>query len=73
MLVLRDLPKDFTPQQVTAAFSNFAGFKAFRPVPGRNMGFVDYEDENAAAVARESMNGSSMGDATIKVTFQKPM
>lgn len=73
MLVLRDLPKDFTPAQTSAAFAQFPGFKAFRPVPGRNMGFVDYEDENAAAVARETMNGSLLGDATIKVTFQKPM
>ncbi|CZT20210.1 related to small nuclear ribonucleoprotein snRNP U1A [Ramularia collo-cygni] len=72
MLVLRDLPKDFTPQQTSAAFAQFPGFVQFRPVPGRNMGFADYEDENAAAVAREGMNGSVLGDATIKVTFQKP-
>lgn len=73
MLVLRDLPKEFTPAQTSAAFAQFPGFVQFRPVPGRNMGFADYEDENAAAVARESMNGSVLGDATIKVTFQKPM
>lgn len=72
MLVLRDLPKDFTPAQTSAAFAQFPGFVGFRPVPGRNMGFADYEDENSASVARESMNGSVLGEVTIKVTFQKP-
>jgi hypothetical protein len=71
MLVLRDLPKDFTPAQVSAALSQFAGFVAFRPVPGRPLGFADFDDEHVAAVAREALNGSTLGDSTIKVTFQK--
>lgn len=72
-LVLRDLPEDYTQEQLTAIFKRYAGFQAVSLVPGRKgIGFAYYEDENAAQTPKEELNGLQLGEKSIKVTYQKP-
>jgi hypothetical protein len=53
-------------------FKRFPGFKDLRLVPGRaGIAFAEYEDENGAITAKESMAGVTLGDKTIRVTFQR--
>lgn len=41
-------------------------------VPGRaGLAFAEYEDESGAISAKEAMNNVTLGDKSIKVTFQK--
>ena len=71
-LLLRDLPDDYTKEAVTAVFQRFPGFKEVRMVPGRaGIAFAEYNDESESAVAREAMNGRTLGEKTIRVTFQR--
>lgn len=72
ILILRDLPSDYTKEAVTAVFQRFPGLKEVRMVPGRSgLAFAEYNDEIEAAVAREAMNGVTLGDKTVRVTFQR--
>jgi RNA recognition motif-containing protein len=72
ILFLRDLPEDYSKDALAAVFKRFPGFKDLRLVPGRaGIAFAEYEDENGAITAKESMAGVTLGDKTIRVTFQR--
>lgn len=72
ILLLRELPDDYTKEQIQAVFQRFPGFKEVRTVPGRKgLAFAEYEDETGAIAAKEAMNGIALGDKTIRVTYQK--
>ena len=41
-------------------------------VPGRRgIAFVEYEDENAAISAKEGTAGMVLGEAAVKITYQR--
>lgn len=72
ILFLRELPEDYGKDALTAIFRRFPGFKEVRTVPSRKtIAFVEYEDEDGAITAKESTAGMTLGDKTIKVTFQR--
>ncbi|EME40757.1 hypothetical protein DOTSEDRAFT_27368 [Dothistroma septosporum NZE10] len=72
ILLLRELPEDYGKEALTAVFQRFPGFKEVRVVPGRKgLAFAEYEDETGSTAAREAMNGVTLGEKTIKVTFQR--
>ncbi|KAK4494244.1 hypothetical protein PRZ48_014542 [Zasmidium cellare] len=72
VLLLRDLPEDYGKEQIQAVFQRYPGFKEVRTVPGRKgIAFAEYEDETGAIAAREAMNGITLADKPIRVTFQK--
>ncbi|KAK4617876.1 U1 small nuclear ribonucleoprotein [Fulvia fulva] len=72
ILLLRELPEDYGKEALTAVFQRFPGFKEVRVVPGRKgLAFAEYEDETGAIAAREAMNGVTLGEKNIRVTFQR--
>ncbi|KAF2165002.1 hypothetical protein M409DRAFT_24903 [Zasmidium cellare ATCC 36951] len=72
VLLLRDLPEDYGKEQIQAIFQRYPGFKEVRTVPGRKgIAFAEYEDETGAIAAKEAMNGVTLGENTIRVTYQK--
>ena len=71
IIMLRELPEDYTREQLTTIFSRFPGFKEVRTVPGRKgLAFVEYEAEDGAIAAREATNGITLGEKVIRVTFR---
>lgn len=72
ILFLRELPEDYGKDGLTAIFSRFAGFRELRMVPGRaGIAFVEYENEEGAIMAKEATAGMTLGEKTIRVTFQR--
>lgn len=72
ILFIRQVPEDYGVDALTTIFSRFAGFKEVRTVPGRKgIAFVEYEAEDGAISAKEATAGMSLGDNTIRVTFQR--
>lgn len=72
ILLLRDIPEEYSKDMLAAVFGRFAGFKEVRTVPGRtNIAFVEYENEEGAITAKESTSGITLGSKTIRVTFQR--
>ncbi|KAF2217204.1 hypothetical protein CERZMDRAFT_108998 [Cercospora zeae-maydis SCOH1-5] len=72
ILVLRELPEDYTKEALTAVFQRYPGFKEVRMVPGRKgLAFAEYNEDSEAITAKEAMNGATLGDKTIRVTFQR--
>ncbi|WPH04672.1 small nuclear ribonucleoprotein U1a [Acrodontium crateriforme] len=73
VLLLRDLPEDYTKDNamLKIVFGRFPGLKDIRLVPGRNMGFAEYEDKEGATQAKEKMDGQELAGSAIKVTYQR--
>ena len=72
ILFLREIPEDYTKEGLAVIFGRFAGFKEVRTVPGRkNIAFVEYESEEGAIAAKERTAGMTLGETTIRVTFQR--
>ncbi|KAL1304243.1 hypothetical protein AAFC00_000660 [Neodothiora populina] len=72
ILFIRQVPEDYDVSALTAIFSRFAGFKEVRTVPGRKgIAFVEYEGEDGAISAKEATAGMTLGDSSIRVTFQR--
>lgn len=70
-LFLRDLPESYGKDALTVIFKRFPGFKEVRVVPGRAMGFAEYEDDTSAIAAKEATAGMELDGKNIKVTFQR--
>ncbi|KAF2754438.1 RNA-binding domain-containing protein [Pseudovirgaria hyperparasitica] len=74
ILFVQNLPHDYDVENLEAIFARFAGFKEVRPVPYRpGIAFVEYEAEDGAISAKESVAGMELGDEgkPMKVTFQR--
>lgn len=72
ILFLRDLPEDYSKDMLAAVFRRFPGFKEVRLVPGRKgIAFAEYETEDGAITAKEATAGITLGEETIRVTFQR--
>lgn len=70
-LFLRDLPDSYNKDTLALVFGRYPGFKEVRLVPGRAMGFAEYEEETGAIAAKEALAGKELGGQKIKVTFQR--
>ena len=69
---MRDLPEEYTKDMLAAVWRRYTGYKDIRLVPGRaGIAFVEYEDENGAITAKEATSGITLGDKTVRVTFQR--
>ncbi|KAK0388721.1 hypothetical protein NLU13_4964 [Sarocladium strictum] len=72
ILFLQNLPEEYDVDELTTVFGRFDGFREVRMVPGRRgIAFVEYNAEQGAIAAKESTAGMSLGDKTIKVTYQR--
>lgn len=71
-LFLRDVPEDYSKEALGAIFSRFPGYREVRTVPGRKtIAFVEYENEDGAITAKEATAGMTLGEKSIRVTFQR--
>lgn len=72
IIIIREFPETYGKDELTGAFARFPGFKEVRLVPGRQgIAFAEYQDETGAIAAREAMNGQTLAEKTIRVTFQR--
>jgi RNA recognition motif-containing protein len=72
ILFLQNIPEEYGVEELTTVFGRFEGFREVRLVPGRRgIAFVEYDAEQGAIAAKESTAGMSLGDKTIKVTYQR--
>ncbi|KAJ6443106.1 RNA recognition motif domain-containingprotein [Purpureocillium lavendulum] len=71
-LFLQNVPDEYDVEALTAVFGRFEGLREIRLVPGRRgIAFVEYEGEQGAIAAKESTAGMTLGDRTVKVTYQR--
>lgn len=72
ILFLQNVPDGYDVDGLTAIFGRFDGFREIRLVPGRRgIAFVEYDAEQGAITAKENTSGMKLGDAAIKVTYQR--
>lgn len=72
ILFLQNLPEGDDVEGLTAIFGRFEGFREVRLVPGRaGIAFVEYDAEQGAIAAKENTAGMTLGNKTIKVTYQR--
>lgn len=71
-LFLQNIPDEYDVEALTAIFCRFDGLREIRLVPGRRgIAFVEYEAEQGAITAKENTAGMTLGEKTIKVTYQR--
>ncbi|KIW00455.1 uncharacterized protein PV09_07980 [Verruconis gallopava] len=73
-LFVREVPEDYTKEMLEALFGRYPGFKEVRTIPlpqYKGCAFVEYEANEGAIQAREALNGRTIGENTLKVTYQK--
>ena len=72
ILFLQNVPEQYDVEALTAVFGRFEGLREIRLVPGRRgIAFVEYDAEQGAIAAKENTAGMTLGDKTIKVTYQR--
>ena len=72
ILFLQNIPEEYDVDALSSVFSRFDGFREIRLVPGRHgIAFVEYDAEQGAIAAKESLSGAKLGENTIKVTYQR--
>ncbi|EEB09689.1 U1 snRNP-associated protein Usp102 [Schizosaccharomyces japonicus yFS275] len=72
LLLLQNLPAEANAEVLTQIFGTYQGFTEVRMVPGRRgIAFVEFENENDAAIARDSTTGMLLGETSIKVSFAR--
>jgi len=73
-LFVREVPDDYTVEMLEAMFARYPGFREVRTIPlpqFKGCAFVEYEANEGAIQAREALNGLSVGEGNLKVTYQK--
>lgn len=72
ILFVQNLPEDITVDIMQAIFGRFTGFREVRMVPGRKgISFVEYNDDDAAILAKEGTAGMTLSGQQLKVTYGK--
>ncbi|KAI6781761.1 U1 small nuclear ribonucleoprotein-like protein [Emericellopsis cladophorae] len=72
ILFLQNLPEEYDVEALSTIFGRFDGFREVRLVPSRRgIAFVEYDAEQGAINAKENTAGMTLGDKTIKVTYQR--
>lgn len=70
MLFIENLPEGVTDQMIKMLFMQYPGFASARLVPGRNVGFVDFQQEMNAAMALQALQGFAITPTNkLKISF----
>jgi U1 small nuclear ribonucleoprotein A len=59
-LFVENLPNEATDTMLSMLFRQYPGFQEVRLIPGRNVAFVDYDNEHQAGMAMQGLQGFSM-------------
>jgi U1 small nuclear ribonucleoprotein A len=59
-LFVENLPNEATDTMLSMLFRQYPGFQEVRLIPGRNVAFVDYENEHQAGMAMQGLAGFAM-------------
>jgi RNA recognition motif-containing protein len=59
-LFVENLPLEATDTMLSMLFRQYPGFQEVRLIPGRNVAFVDYQNEYQAGMAMQGLQGFSM-------------
>ncbi|KAL0482337.1 U2 small nuclear ribonucleoprotein B'' [Acrasis kona] len=73
ILFLESLPDNIheNPLLVEVLFQNVAGYKETRLIPGKGIGFVEYDNEINAAQAMTLLQNTKIMQCPMKITFAK--
>lgn len=71
ILFLQELPAGVQQDQVEAIFSGFKGFTEVRLMAVRRLGFVEFETDEDAVVAKEATAGLVMDGSAVRITYAK--
>ena len=72
IILIQELPVDYGKEQITAVFNRFPGLVDIRLAPGhRGIAFAEYEDVSGATAAKEAMNGVTIGEKVMRVTYNR--
>lgn len=72
ILFLQNVPEEYDVEALSTIFGRFEGFREVRTVPGRSgIAFVEYDAEQGAITAKENTAGMTLGEKSIKVTYQR--
>lgn len=52
-------------------FCSYHGYKEVRLIPGKGIGFVEYDNEFNAATAMTALQGFKIQKSAMKITFAK--
>merc|ERR1712187_1030486 len=59
-LFVENLPNEATDTMLSMLFRQYPGFQEVRLIPGRNVAFVDYQNEYQAGMALQGLQGFAM-------------
>lgn len=59
-LFVENLPQEATDTMLSMLFRQYPGFQEVRLIPGRNVAFVDYQNEYQAGMAMQGLQGFAM-------------
>lgn len=59
-LFVENLPPEATDTMLSMLFRQYPGLQEVRLIPGRNVAFVDYQNEYQAGMATQGLQGFAM-------------
>merc|ERR1712222_317352 len=59
-LFVENLPPEASDTMLSMLFRQYPGFQEVRLIPGRNVAFVDYQNEYQAGMAMQGLQGFAM-------------
>jgi U2 small nuclear ribonucleoprotein B'' len=71
ILFLEKLPEDIQQATLVDIFQKFPGFVEVRLFTVKHLGFVEYETDEQAVLAKTSTEGLEMGGNKVKITYAK--
>ncbi|CAE8720120.1 unnamed protein product [Polarella glacialis] len=71
-LFVENLPVESTETMMSMLFRQYPGFQEVRTIPGRNVAFVDYQNEYQAGMAMQGLQGFAMTpEVKLLLTYAK--
>jgi U1 small nuclear ribonucleoprotein A len=71
-LFVENLPNEATDTMLSMLFRQYPGFQEVRLIPGRNVAFVDYDNEHQAGMAMQGLQGFSMTpEVKLQLTYAR--
>lgn len=71
ILFADNLPDDTTVETLNALFQPYLNFVESRLVPGRNVAFIEFNDQASAGIAKDAVHNHKMGSSYISITYAK--
>jgi len=72
VLMVENLPAEMNAMMLNMLFRQYPGFQEARPIPGRNLAFIEYADELQAGVAKHGLQGFKVTpEMALKIAFAK--